>query len=172
MSLAGIGVTDFLDAVAQLTPTIVAQRQAIEQDRRLPGALVDAMREAGLFSLWLSEAFGGPQLSVDEFIRVIEAISRADGSTGWCATVGTAYSGFAGYLAEPVAREIYGDGRAILAGTINPSGRAEAASGGFRVTGRWAYGSGIEHSNWALGNCIVFDGEARRSNATAAPSSA
>jgi len=37
------------------------------------------------------------------------------------------------------------------------------------VTGRWAYGSGIEHSNWVFGNCLVFDGDIRRNNPDGSP---
>ena len=127
------------------------------------------MLDAGLFSLWLPRALGGPQLSVADFIRIIEAISRADGAVGWCATIHAACGLLAGYLTAPVAREIFGDGRTVMAGTVNPTGRAVAVSGGYRVTGRWAYGSGIEHSNWVFGNCLVFDGDVRRNNPDGSP---
>jgi alkylation response protein AidB-like acyl-CoA dehydrogenase len=127
------------------------------------------MREAGLFSLWLPKALGGPELTALDFVRIIEAIARADGSVGWCTAIGAAYSIFAGYLDEAVAREIYGGGDAILAGTLNPTGRAIAVPGGYRITGHWSYGSGIQHSNWVLGNCMVFDGNTLRTNPDGSP---
>jgi len=159
----------FLQAASGLGPAILSERENVEQRRGLPSGLVETMRDAGLFSLWLPKALGGPELTVLDFVRVIEAIARADGSVGWCAAIGACYSRFAGYLAEPVARDIYGTGTAILAGTLNPTGRAAAVPGGYKVTGQWSYGSGIGHSNWALGNCQVFDGETARANPDGSP---
>jgi len=168
VAFADWSVGDFLGAIHDLTPAILEQRQEIERQRRLPVALVESMRYAGLFSLWLPRALGGPQLSVADFIRTVEAISRADGAAGWCAMIHASSSLIAGYLTEPVAREIYGDG-AVMAGAVGPTGRAVAVSGGYRVTGRWAFASGIENSDWILGNCLVFDGDVRRNSPEGGP---
>ena len=150
-------------------PAILAERDNIEQGRELPPGLVQTMCKAGLFSLWLPKALGGPELTAVDFVRIIEAIARADGSVGWCAAVGACYSCFAGYLEESAAHEIYGSGNTILAGTLNPTGRAVAVPGGYRVTGQWSYGSGIQHSNWVIGNCLVFDGDTARTNPDGSP---
>jgi hypothetical protein len=75
----------------------------------------------------------------------------------------------AGYLAEPAARDIFSNGRSVLAGTLAPVGRAVVAPGGLRVTGQWSYGSGISHSNWVLGVCRMFDGDVPRTNSENQP---
>jgi alkylation response protein AidB-like acyl-CoA dehydrogenase len=148
---------DFLQVANGLADAIYRDRDEIETSRGLPSELIHALRESGLFSLWLPKSLGGPELTVLDFVRIIEAVSRADGSAGWCTAIGACYSRFAGYLAEPVAREIYGAGDAIVAGTLNPTGRAVTVPGGYRVSGQWAYGSGIGHSNWVVGNALVLD---------------
>jgi alkylation response protein AidB-like acyl-CoA dehydrogenase len=45
---------------------------------------------------------------------------------------------------------------AIFAGAFNPSGSIAAVDGGYRVDGRWAFGSGCEHADWIYGNCIAM----------------
>jgi alkylation response protein AidB-like acyl-CoA dehydrogenase len=67
----------------------------------------------------------------------------------------------AGALDEDVARTIFGTGRGVLVGTLNPAGKAVAAPGGYRVTGRWGYGSFIHYGDWVLGNCASEDGSLR-----------
>src|ERR1700690_1058748 len=95
-----------LDAARELVPAIVGARDDIERERRLPSSLADAMRDARLFELWLPQTFGGPELHPIDFLRVVEELSRADGSAGWCATVHGVYSLLVGGLSETAAREI------------------------------------------------------------------
>jgi indole-3-acetate monooxygenase len=159
----------FVAAARALAPAIRAQRAEIERDRSLPAPLVKQMADAGLFSLWLARSLGGPELTTVDYFRVIEELSRADGAVGWCALVAAGYSRLSGYLDDAVAREIFGDGSVIVAGTINPTGRAVAVPGGFKVTGQWSYGSFIQHSAWTVGSSIVFDDGAPRRGPDGAP---
>jgi len=158
-----------IEAARALKSEIDAVRDELDRQRRLPAALVEAMCSAGMFSLWLPQTLGGPALNVIEFIKIIEELARFDGSVGWCVTNGAGYSRLAGYLPSRVADEIFDGGRSVLAGTLNPTGKAVAVAGGYRVTGRWAYGSGITHSNWVIGNCIVHDGDRPRQDPSGTP---
>jgi alkylation response protein AidB-like acyl-CoA dehydrogenase len=135
-------------------------RDRIERERRLPAPLVDRLRELGFFSLWLARDFGGPELSLTDFVRVIEALARSDASVAWCVTNGGGYARFAGFLPEAVARRIFVEELAVVAGNMGPIGKAVQVPGGYRVTGHWPYGSGITHSSWALGGCVVHNGDA------------
>jgi alkylation response protein AidB-like acyl-CoA dehydrogenase len=57
----------------------------------------------------------------------------------------------------------------VLVGTLNPTGKAVAAPGGYRVTGRWSYGSFIGYGDWVLGNCITADATGPRQAADGGP---
>jgi len=48
-----------LQAVARLAPTILAEAEVAERNRRLSPEVVDALRDAGLFRLYLPESLGG-----------------------------------------------------------------------------------------------------------------
>jgi len=151
-----------------LRSDILAHRTEIEAGRKIPSSLAERLREAQMFELWLPRALGGPELPPADFVRVIEELTRADGSVGWCAAVSSVCSLLAGSLPEASAREIFKDHN-IVAGTVNPTGKAVAVEGGYRVTGRWAYGSGIDNSAWIVGNCVVHDGETPRLKTSGAP---
>jgi alkylation response protein AidB-like acyl-CoA dehydrogenase len=148
-------VQRLLAAARDLRSEIIARRCDIEHERRLPPSLVRALSGAGLFDLWLPCLLDGPELSIADFIRVIEEVAYADGSAGWCVAIAAGYSRLAGYLSSEVAQTIFGAGHAILAGTLNPMGRAKAVPGGWRIDGRWTYASGIRHATWLIANCVV-----------------
>jgi alkylation response protein AidB-like acyl-CoA dehydrogenase len=157
-----------LRAATELGPDILAVRDSIDRDSALPPTLVEKLRSAQLFHLWLPEAFGGPQLHPLDFLRVVEILARADGSVGWCVANAGVLSLLSGSMPALGAGEIFGTG-AIVAGAANPMGKAAAVDGGFRVSGRWSYGTGISHSDWIGANSVVLDGEAPRLRPTGFP---
>ena len=158
-----------VETATELAPTINGLRDEIERERRLPAGLVETLRKLGFFSLWLAKDFGGQELSLTDFVRVIETLARHDASVGWCTMVAATYTFFSGYLPEPVARRIFVNDRAAIAGNFGPLGRAEVVDGGYRVTGRWAYGSGINHSEWIAGGCVVHGADGPRLQADGIP---
>lgn len=144
-----------------LGPAIREQRAEIERGRHLPASLVEAMRAAQMFQLWLPSSLGGPEVHPRELIAAVKELARADGSAGWCAGIASVCSLFAPGLPEAVAQEIFGNGH-IVAGTLNPAGKAMAVPGGYRVNGRWAYGSGVDCADWMIAGCVVHDGDTSR----------
>jgi alkylation response protein AidB-like acyl-CoA dehydrogenase len=153
----------FVQAAENLASLIYAERAATESNRALSPGLFGAIRDAGLFSLWVPKDFGGPEIPIRDFMLVVEALARADASIGWCAANASTNSVLSGYLSGPVVREIWDDGQIVVAGALNSS-RATAVvePGGYRVTGIWSFASGISHSTWLLGGCRVFEGEQQR----------
>ena len=103
----------------------------------------------------VSRALGGADASAITLLTVIEEISRADGSAGWCTMIGAVSGLMSAFLEESVAREIYSPANAISCGVAAPMGRSTPVDGGFRVTGRWAFASGCEHSPWRMVGTIV-----------------
>jgi alkylation response protein AidB-like acyl-CoA dehydrogenase len=158
-------IDPFLNAARSLAPQIRESAEAIERERRLPVALIEAMATAGLFRLWIPRSLGGAETDPMTLVRVVEEISRADGAAGWCVALAGEYGVFGGYLPPEAAREIYGrDPKVFTCGALRPMGEAIVVDGGYRVTGRWPLGSGCHHASWIVGGCrIVEAGQARLS---------
>lgn len=151
-----------IEVALDLAPAIKEMRDEIERERTLPVHLVETLHGHGFFSLWLAKELGGPELSQIDYVRVVEALTRIDASVGWCVSTVAAYSRFSGFLPAAVARRIFVEDRASVAGNMGPQGKAVVVKGGYSVTGRWAYGSGITNCGWALGGCVVHDGDGPR----------
>ncbi len=161
--MSGTAPSTFIDTAKGLASRIQAAAQEIEQTRRLPMALVEAMAQTGLFRLWIPRTLGGEETDPMTLVRVVEEVSRADGAVGWCMAIGGEYGALGGYLPADAAREIYGsDPHVRTAGAFRPFGNAVAVDGGYRVTGRWPLGSGCQHSAWIVGGCRILDGDRPR----------
>lgn len=141
------GVLGLLNAIQGMAPLINARRAEFDRLRRLPDEVFEAMADAGLFRLWLPRALGGPELSPFEFMRVVEAASALDGSVGWLVGNGGGMSRAGGYLPKAVAGAWFADPRAFVAAATGSVGTAKAVAGGYRVTGRWPFGSGAHHAS-------------------------
>ncbi|WP_261566376.1 acyl-CoA dehydrogenase family protein [Frankia gtarii] len=149
---------DILAAVKALVPTLRARSAEIEQNRRLPDDIVEMLRGAGVFRMGFGKRFGGPELTSMQQTEVIETLSYADTSVGWCAMVGMD-TGL--YALEPASIQMmFPSLDMTAAGMLPPVGRADRVPGGYRVSGLWTFGSGITHADWiAAGTVTYTDGE-------------
>jgi alkylation response protein AidB-like acyl-CoA dehydrogenase len=148
----------------------MARADEIEAGRRLPADLARVFAEAGLFRITTPREYNGAELHPADIIRVIEEVSRADGSAGWCVMIGAATASIASILPDRWAREIYGtDPYVITGGAVAPSGKAIAVNGGYRVTGRWQWGSGTQNCQWICGGSVLLEGGQPRCLASGEP---
>src|ERR1700693_728066 len=76
---------DVVGAARNLAPLILAAREEGERIRHVPRKVANALAEAGLLQMFLPRSMGGPELDPLAVFHAIEALSRADGSIGWCA---------------------------------------------------------------------------------------
>jgi alkylation response protein AidB-like acyl-CoA dehydrogenase len=155
---------DVLERARALAPTIAAFADRAEAERRLPPPLAEALHEAGLFRMLLPRSLGGAELEPPVFVQVMEEIAKVDASTAWVLGQTAGCSMVAAYLKPAVARAIFGPPRSVLAWGSGPQGRAVAVDGGYRLTGSWAYASGIHEATWLGAHTFVVarDGTPRR----------
>ena len=154
---------DLVAAAVDLRPQIIAARQEVERSRRLPTDLVSAMDGAGLFRAYVSRDLGGPEVDPMTAFRVVEEVSRVDGSVGWCCFVAGSLGLFTGWLDATTAREMFGEPCTLRgSGSFRPLGTARVVDGGYQVSGRWDFASGCHHATWLFLNCQVTDGDVPR----------
>jgi alkylation response protein AidB-like acyl-CoA dehydrogenase len=148
-------------AAEDLVPLI--EEDAVEAERifRQTDRVVTALRRTGIYAMLLPRALGGAELAFVEAMRIVERLSWADGSAGWCTMVANVQAASGGaHLPLEGARLVYGKGPDVsMAGQGVPSGRARRVEDGYVITGRWSYGSGIHHAEWVHSGCIVMDGD-------------
>jgi alkylation response protein AidB-like acyl-CoA dehydrogenase len=160
----------WLDTVRQLAPLIRHHADEAERQRRLSPPVVTALAEAGIFRLLTPRALGGFEVHPLTFYRVVEAMARLDGSTGWCVFIAGCNPLMGAYLADHAAEAVFGrDPHVAAAGVVLPYGKAISQEGGYVVSGHWPYGSGCQHCAWLFCMCQVFDDGQMRLTASAEP---
>ncbi len=152
----GISADPALDRSAQRLSELAREHApTIEADRRLPDELLGELRASGLFRAGAPTSVGAAEAAPGVTLRCAETIARGDASTGWCVSIAATSSLLAGWLAPQGLEEVFGDAAKVSAGVWAPRGKARRIDGGYRVSGRWGFCSGITHSDYLFGGCMV-----------------
>ena len=153
---------ELLARVAALTPLIEENATRSEDLGTLAPEVVEALREAGLFRLWSAREVGGYDVNLVDQLDILVAVARADMSTCWSLMIGASGSSvMAARLPDEGVARLFGDGSwPTAAASLKPGGRARRTNGGFRVSGRWGFGSGIKHARGVMANCLVANADA------------
>ena len=141
-----------LDAVASAREAVAACADESERLGTLAPAAVDAIREAGLFTLKLPQALGGAEADPVTQMEAIEALAYIDAAAGWCLMIGATAIGRPGaFLCDDAIAKMFAGGRIPTAATATAiSGEAIPVEGGYTLTGRWPFASGVRHAEWMV----------------------
>jgi len=151
-------------AARALRSVIRGYHDELEREQRLPKALVEQFHAAGFYSLVIPRELGGQQADPLTYLRVVEVLAEAAGSVGWNIANNSIGQLVTLGLPDDGVREIYAHGPdTVIAGTaVQGGGRAVPVDGGYRITGRWPFGSGCQEGSWMLGSFQIFDGDQLR----------
>ncbi|WLQ05978.1 GTP cyclohydrolase II RibA [Arthrobacter oryzae] len=151
---------EMLARVEALVPRLRERAEETERIRRLPDATMADLKEAGVFRVLSPKAVGGFGMGVETYVEVVRRLGRGCPSTAW--TVGhlIEHVWMLSRWPRDVQDDVFADGPAPLAAATGaPVGQAVKVPGGYSITGRWTFASGMMHSEWAL--LAVQQGDAR-----------
>ena len=162
---ADIEAQPVVQAAAAMRPVLRRYQEELEREQRMPRALVAQLQEAGFYRLVIPRSLGGLQADPLTYMRVVELLAEGCGSVGWNLANNSIGQLVTLGLPDEGVHEIYPPGHStVMAGTaVQGGGTAVPVEGGYRVNGRWTFGSGCQESSWMLGSFqILDDGEPRR----------
>jgi indole-3-acetate monooxygenase len=148
---------DLLARVDGIAEILQASGGKSEEIATLAPEAVAALRGAGLFQLKLPEAVGGLEADPVTEMLVLEAIAYNDFTSGWCTMVGaTGIASLGAFLPQAGLDRVFAGGKIPTAAiSFFPAGRGVREKGGYRISGRWRFNSGIRHSEWVLGGTVI-----------------
>lgn len=140
-----------------LIPELVAAAAETERAGMILPSIVARFHEAGLFRMVQPRSVGGLGLEGSIFFDVGAELSRGCASTSW--VLGNLASHHLLQEHWPLAAqdEVWGQSPDTLIGSsyVFPAGKAEKVDGGWMVSGRWPFSSGIDPCQWVQVGAMV-----------------
>lgn len=150
---------DFHARVDELLPLIEKRAEEAESLGHMTDDVVAALRQSGIYTMLFPKVVGGAELAPFDALQIVERLSYAHASAGWCTVVNNMEGmTMAIYIEDAGIAEVFRNGVDItIAGNGVPRGFARPVDGGYMIRGHWAYGSGITHAEWIHTGCFVTD---------------
>ncbi|MDT7781847.1 MAG: 3-hydroxy-9,10-secoandrosta,3,5(10)-triene-9,17-dione monooxygenase, partial [Pseudonocardiales bacterium] len=153
--------TEFVEAAAALRPVLAREQAAGDRDRRLTGEAMAAMRDAGMFRMFVPESLGGLELGLRTSGDALAELAHGDPSASWVAMILGAADLVVAQMSPEAQREIYADGPDThVCVVLTPHATAERVDGGWRMSGEWFPASGCLHSSWGVFGFPMAEGDA------------
>jgi 3-hydroxy-9,10-secoandrosta-1,3,5(10)-triene-9,17-dione monooxygenase len=147
---------ELLRRAQALVPALRERQAATETAGRLLDETHEDFLRTGLYRALQPRRFGGYELGLRDFVRVMSEISRGCPSSGWVLALTSGHPHLLSHWSEQAQAEIYGaDGDARVPGRPVQAGLAVPVDGGYTVSGTWDYASGCDHATHFMGSAIV-----------------
>jgi 3-hydroxy-9,10-secoandrosta-1,3,5(10)-triene-9,17-dione monooxygenase len=141
----------FLERITALLPDLRARAAETERTGRVSDDVIQALTDAGVFRATQPRQWGGMELDLATFYEGMARLASACASTGWVASVVGVHPWHLALFADEAQREVWGDNPDERTSTsFAPTGSIRRANGGFNLSGRWHFSSGVDHCGWVV----------------------
>jgi 3-hydroxy-9,10-secoandrosta-1,3,5(10)-triene-9,17-dione monooxygenase len=141
-----------------LAPKLRERAVRAERERNIPLESVQEYIDAGLLRTIMPRRWGGYEHDHEVAFNIAIELGRSTcGSSAWCLNYLSDHAGILAHFPDEAQHDVWSQNQnACIATSAAPTGKAEAASGGYRLNGRWSWSSGIRHSQWIMIGGLVF----------------
>ncbi len=149
MSTVQSDIGYYLDTARDIADRISAHTDRIDRERQLPPDITDEMADKGFFRLLIPPSLGGAELEHPDFLKIVEIFAEVDASTAWCVNQNNVFAINSTRMPRETAQKLYDDPRLVITnGPPTQASQAIPTDGGYRLSGRWNFSSGIPHASW------------------------
>jgi 3-hydroxy-9,10-secoandrosta-1,3,5(10)-triene-9,17-dione monooxygenase len=136
----------------QLLPKLKERAPKCEELRRLPDETLREFHDAGLFRAHQPQRVGGAELEFETVVTFGALLARACASTSWNWVNFTIHHMMLGMFPPQAQDEIWGSSvDALIASSfVFPAAKAKKVKGGYLISGRWPFSSGVGPSEWNM----------------------
>lgn len=146
-----IKADELVDRIKALLPTIAERAVDGDRDRSVPADLMAQLVDAGVARVLVPARFGGFEFGIDTWYDIIREIAAVDMSTAWLASLAMHHPHYVAQYPLAAQEEVWGESPDVLiSASIAPTCKVEVVEGGYRISGRSPFTSGINHAQWVM----------------------
>ncbi|WP_176594168.1 flavin-dependent monooxygenase [Sphingobium sp. EM0848] len=149
-----------IDRARAMIPTLRERALQCEKDCKVPDETIADFREAGFFKILQPKRYGGFELDPQIFYAVQMIVAEGCMSSAWVLGV-VAVHNWQLALFDPQAQaDVWEpDAGTLISSSYMPKAVVTPVEGGYRISGRWGFSSGVEHCQWVFLGGLVPDPE-------------
>lgn len=149
----GLTADTLIGRAAALKPLLRGEQEESDARGRYSDDVHERLLRGGLYRILQPKMFGGYELGLETFIRVVMELSQGHPAAGWCFTLAASHGlVLASHWPIEAQRELFGpNGDFRCAMTAGPAGTFRRVDGGYIVSGVHPFASGIPVSTHFMG---------------------
>jgi 3-hydroxy-9,10-secoandrosta-1,3,5(10)-triene-9,17-dione monooxygenase len=164
VSFAEVSYDEALRRARECVPTLFERAQKCEDARVLLPENERLLHETGLFRFHQPKRFGGMELPFQAIVDIVAELARGCPSTAWNVGNLGCHHWILGYYEPDTQHEVWdANPDVLIASSIAlAAGRGKKVEGGFVVSGRWPFSSGVDNCDWNMLAVTIYgdDGKA------------
>jgi len=143
----------------ECVPTLRERAQKCEEARVLLPENEKLLHETGLFRYHQPKRFGGMELPFIAVVDIVSEMARGCASTAWNVGNLGCHHWILAYYEPATQHEIWDENPDVLiASSIAlAAGRGRKVDGGYVVSGKWPFSSGVDNSDWNMLAVTVYE---------------
>jgi 3-hydroxy-9,10-secoandrosta-1,3,5(10)-triene-9,17-dione monooxygenase len=148
---------ELLARAKDMVPTMRERATRTEKARRvLPETHKDFV-EAGFHKVLQPKRYGGYALDYGVNAEISVEIARGCPSSGWIASITTCHAWILGMMEKEAQEHVWGDddGQLVASCLFPAEQHAERVTGGYKLSGRWRFSSGVDLCQWVLVQVVL-----------------
>lgn len=147
--MVSVTSAELIQRARDLAPVVRGRALQAEGLRRLPEETVEDFERAEFFRIMAPPRFGGFGMPLGVLTECVGEIGRGCGSSAWCLCILGVHNWLAGLFEERAQEELFaGADHVLFAATFSGRGDAVPVDGGYEVSGRWGFASGVDFGAW------------------------
>jgi len=168
ISFSAITYEEAIQRARDIVPTLRSRAQKCEDARVLLPENEKLLHDTGLFRFHQPKRFGGMELPFIAVVDIVAELARGCPSTAWNVGNLGCHHWILAYYEPETQHEVWDENAdALIASSIAlAAGRGRKVDGGFVVSGRWPFSSGVDNSQWNMLAVTVYQDDAKAASAT------
>ena len=160
-SFADVDYAEALRRAESLIPLLKAEADASEKLTKITPNVLNAFHDTGLLRYMQPKRWGGMELDFVAVFDIPEMLGRGDASAAWTFTNLSAHHRLLALWDAKAQEEVWGENpdACIASGIAYVQGRGRKVDGGYILSGKWGFSSGVDVSTWNMLACVVYDGD-------------